>query len=178
MRFVALLASLAFLSGCVGTRVVEIDPKNGSDRHTLAEAARAQSGEILTDRDLIEFKKNKLQLTRDTLRVEPIGNASDGRTEFPLYDGPLEVRFRYRGSPLGALFGTLVGGGFGYLTGSSAPDCSGYVCIDPKIVGTAAGGIVGAIVGAFVGPKRTTIYRFRPDSPQQMSVVIGVGSTQ
>jgi hypothetical protein len=178
MRLMTLLLGSALLSGCFGTRVLEIERTNEADRYTLVEAAQAQSGEIVTAGDVIRFKKNELQVTRDTLRVEPRGRHSKGQTSVPLNDGPVEVRFRYRGSPLGALIGVIVGSGTGYLIGRSGGDClgdGGFLCISPTKMGAAAGGIAGAILGALIGPKKTTIYRFRPDTPQQMSVVIGVG---
>jgi hypothetical protein len=169
-----LLLGSTLLVGCFGTRVLEIDRTNEADRYALVEAAQAQSGETVTAGDVIRFKKNELQVTRDTLRVEPRGRRSKGQISVPLQDGPVEVRFRYRGSPLGALIGVVGGAGIGYLAAEACSANSG--CGFAAGFGFIAGGtLLGAIVGAVVGPKKTTIYRFRPDTPQQMSVVIGVG---
>jgi hypothetical protein len=177
MRLITLLLGSTMLSGCVGTRVVEIDPANESERYTLVEAAQAQSGEIVTDGDVIRFKKNQLQVTRGTLRVDPRGRRSKGQISVPLNDGPVEVRFRYRGSPLGAVIGVVAGGIAGYAMGYSSGEGSGSCCTrkENAVIGAGILGVVGAIIGAVFGPKKTTAYRFLPDTPQQMSVVIGVG---
>ncbi len=177
MRLITMLACSVVLTGCLGTRVLDIDRTNEADRYTVVEAAGAQSGEIVTDGDVIRFKKNQLQVTRDTLRVDPRGRRSKGQISVPLNDGLVEVRFRYRGSPLGALIGVLAGTGVGYLASNPGSSRASTDIGDglARIGFTAGGGLLGAILGAFVGPKKTTIYRFHPHTPQQMSVVIGVG---
>jgi hypothetical protein len=174
MRLMTLLLVSTLLLGCAGTRVLDIDLSNEANRNTLVEAAQAQPGEILTDRDVIRFKKNHLQVTRNTLRVEPRGRRSKGQTSVPLSDGPVEVRFRYKGSPLGALIGVVGGAGIGYLAveACSANSSCGFAAGFGFMAGAT---LLGAIVGAFIGPKGTTIYRFRPETPEQVSVVVGVG---
>jgi membrane associated rhomboid family serine protease len=110
------------------------------------------------------------------------GRSLEGQMSLPVYDGPLEVRFRYRLSPRGALIGIGAGAGFGYAIGyGMGSSCKGSGCwwtpTESAGVGAAIFGIVGAVLGAFVGPKPTTVYRFHTDTPRQMSVVIGVGPT-
>ncbi len=182
MRLLTLLLGSTVLSGCAGTSVLDVDPSNESDIHMLLEGAEAQSGEIMTAGEVIRFKKGKLQVARDTLWVAPRGRRSAVPTSLPLYGGPLEVHFRYRGSPVGSFIGLVAGAGSGYLIGYSSTDASSCgpisFCITQKgsgLIGAVAGGLLGAILGAFVGPKRTTVYRFRPGTPQQMSVVMGGG---
>ena len=56
------------------------------------------------------------------------------------------------------------GRGLGFLLGAASAQAE-------LEVGDLARGIVGALIGS---PK-IEVYRFRPDTPQQVSVVIGVG---
>jgi hypothetical protein len=97
-----------------------------------------------------------------------------------------------RGALVGLGLGAVAGGALGALIGAIAvepcreeegvllecflePTSHGEAAALYGLLMGTAGALSGIIVGALIGTKETTIYRFRPDTAEQMSVVIGVG---
>lgn len=103
-----------------------------------------------------------------------------------------QIRFSRRNSRRGAVKGLVAGAGIGgVLGGAFGVVLIGFCEMDggcdrskaaligvPGLLGAASVGLLGAVVGATVGARETTIYRFRPDTPQEVKVVIGVGQNR
>ena len=81
----------------------------------------------------------------------------------------------------GAIWGMLAGIGVGTALGLAAGDDEDKDFIFKLNAGSKALlysvllAPVGALVGYITGAPKVTIHRFRPETPQQMSIVIGVG---
>jgi hypothetical protein len=86
-------------------------------------------------------------------------------------------RSRRRGFVTGFLSGALpVGLLYAAAIADYSEDDAGDVPL-AFVLGGLAGGLPVGIIGALIGAKETTIYRFRPDTAQQVRVVSRVGPT-
>jgi len=107
----------------------------------------------------------------------PVSNLDEIAIRVP---GP---RGRGRGAAVGFVAGILAGSITGAIIGraTSEPCEDGSLCIldNGESLGAllfgATGTLVGLLVGAAVGTERVTVYTYRPDTPQQVSLVVGVG---
>ncbi len=154
--------------------------------------------------DTVQFRFSSIEaasvagnIQAKDLRLEPDLILVDERLSLPIssfneivISQSRQVRSRGVGAGLG--LGALSGAAIGALVGAAVwreCTCEGFECFgcigNPESRGTAAGagalvggvigGVTGLLVGAITGTRENTIYRFRPDTSQQMSVVIGVG---
>jgi hypothetical protein len=91
-----------------------------------------------------------------------------------------------KGARNGLIYGGAIGGMLGFAAGvAMMQECDPAtwdifcgISLGEALGGAAVtalvGGVAGALLGAVTGAQRTTVYRFRADTPQQLDVVVSL----
>ena len=186
MRYFLVAGAVSLLMGCATTQVVEVARNDQSAINTInAMAANERATVQLRSSQVSVETRESLLISEDS--VTYVLRRSDFTATTPLAD-IRQIGFGSTGSGLGrgALYGGLIGGvGFGLIALASNDECSSddwclFDISDSEafaagfLVGGLGGALIGGIVGAFSGSPGV-IYRFRSETPEQLSVVIGLG---
>jgi hypothetical protein len=153
--------------------VVRNDP-SAIDLINARAAKQRSTVQLRSSKVTVEARKS-LTVSEDTVRY--VLRQSDFLVATPLAE-VREIGFGSSGSVRrGALYGGVAGGiGLGIM--SSASNDGWFTDYQVFVGGFLLGGLGGALAGGILGSiwdSPGVVYRFRPDTPQQMSVVIGVG---
>ncbi len=197
MRVPILMLMASLFVGCVSTKEIGASWSDPSVRSAVSRIGLLGSGVVSfrTPADLEHTRETTGRISSATdfyalegdsihwanLPLEPIS-----RSDVVSVRWAAPGRDRREGAKKGAIIGGVGGLAAGLLTGlSMTGECEGFLDFwcgasagDVAIVSlgfAASGSLVYGLTGAAIGTKKQTIYRFRPDTPQQMSVVIGVG---
>jgi hypothetical protein len=184
MKYMALALTVVLLVGCGSTRVIDASWEDPVIQERVVSVGQSGRGEVHF-RDSDYSRSGPFMLTDAGMRF--LGESAytvdrDRVSEIH------EVVTRGRGLAflLGAASGGAIGAGLGWLVGKDDCEAENPLC-EPfdsafdnwfLFMGGGVGALAGGIVGALVGSPKVEVYRFSPDTPQQMSLAIGVGPTQ
>jgi hypothetical protein len=180
MRHFSIALMTAVLVGCGSTRTVQTDLRDTETLREINERVGRQEATVILKTHIPRtYKVRDMRLKQDSLILPT-------HDYYARADDAEQILFRSKTHlGRGALVGGLVGGlGIGVALAVDQKSCQetgGWFCMSEGAafgiefgLGALTGAVVGGIVGAVTGSPGT-IYRFRPDTPQQMSALIGVG---
>ncbi len=200
MRQVALILTVAVLIGCTTTKQIDATWSDQGVTTAVTEIG-SRGGGVITYRPPADttsslkwantmWVEDFFTVAADSIRLENSPIRSLTRNQVISVGWVEPGRDPLEGMKQGALIGGGAGLVGGLLIGLSATrECDPDVWLDlfceanagevalVTLVSGASGALVYGLLGAAIGAKKRTVYRFRPGTPQQMSVVIGVGPT-
>ncbi len=179
LRGAAFLATTVFCVGCGTSSVVYVESEDPDAVENITRRARTNPPTVILGpypREAFPFTR-LLAIDRDSVFFIDRRGQAHSKSVAVVSELVFERKISFAGPGVGALVGGILGGLIHVRTrdrGGDVVESEGMVFFLGFAGGILPGAAIGGIIAAALGSPRT-VYRFRPDTPHQMSVVIGVG---